>query len=197
MSIKIFFKDDGKAKGVWMADENNNIPQIVGLSKWQFFGFLIGAILLGAGTFGIGYTLGFFKNEKTKQVELYNKNVAYGKSKKAIRNFLNSQLQNSLTNVNLTPLNQTINKLHAFQTAYDVYSDQDFFIIMGMFKNEESAKSMVEKLKELGKKANLKNHDLYFVVYLGPYTSEGLAQSEVDSIANTASLNGSIVRSLP
>lgn len=180
-----------------MEDENEDIPAIVGLSKLQFFGFLIGAILTGAGAFGIGYTLGFFKHEQTKKVAEYNKNVRYAKSKTAIGNYLNAQMTTALATTNLNQVNQTINVASNFENTYDIYSNSSFFIILGMFKNEDSAKSMVEKLKELGKKANIKTHDLYFVVYLGPYKSHSLAQNESDSIANAGNLNGSIVRSLP
>lgn len=200
MSIKIeYIPDDdgiGKTKGVWV-EETNEIPQIVGLSKKQFFGFLIASLLMGAGIFGIGYTLAFFKSEEMQHTK--NKKhkehqphqgmkIAEGIALGSAAGYASSQLSS-------LPSELAYNTA-AFETASEIYGNA-YFVLLGMFKNEPTAKLLAEKLKQLGKKATIKTRDLHYIVYLGPFNSKTLAQNEVDSIAMATSLNASITRVLP
>lgn len=204
MTQKILFKEDneqgeGKAKGVWMSEENEqDIPQIVGLSKLQFFGFLLAAILMGAGIFGIGYTVAYFKKEHVKKEE--KKQIL---NHKAISESMDSAKENipgkeyfnssdSETAVAKKDANADIN-----DNILEVYDNKEFFVILGFFKNESETKLLLSKLKDLGKNGKIKTHEGYLLVYMGPYKSESIAQSEVDSITLSTSLSASIMRSLP
>ncbi len=188
MSIKIFFSEDGKkAKGVWMSEEKNEVPQIVGLSKWQFFGFLIAVMFMGAGAFGVGYTLAYFKSEKVKKSKQQQKN-------QSLDNYANQQQQNPNNTINDTA---TYTPDQMSSNVSDIYKNQTFYITMGMYRNEEDAKNLINELAKLGKKGNLKQHGIIFLVYLGPYESKSLAQNELDSIELSTSLNGSLQRNLP
>lgn len=224
MPIKIFFisneEDQGKAKGVWVEEESNDIPQIVGLSKLQFFMFLLATIIMGAGIFGIGYTLAYFKKEGTGQKLIHNKQELLN------QNAINASIQSSMSNApgsnyinypsagnnsNGQPCTdqsntngQSSEQMEAQNNAnattsensMEIYSNQSYYVVLGLCKTEIESKNLLDKLKLLGKTGKIKPHDGYLLVYLGPYASLSMAENEIDSITLETSMNASIVRSL-
>ena len=165
MSAEIIYKTDAqgsKTKGVIMEHEENNIPEIVGLTYKQFFGFLFAAILLGAGSFGIGYALGFFKDG--------------AKQKQEVKKDQNGNI--------IIDQAQPISDPH--------------YVILGSFKNEKDAVTLQQKVRNLGKNATIKskNDSALFILFLGPYNSQSLAQSEIEALS-IQSISGSIIKELP
>jgi hypothetical protein len=68
---------------------------------------------------------------------------------------------------------------------------------MGKFRNEDLAKQLCDKLKEIGKTGLIKMYNNNYLVYLGPFP-ESIAQNEIESIGLlTNTLSGSIVEELP
>jgi hypothetical protein len=194
MPIEILFTTDGeksKAQGVFMPKEENDIPQIVGLSKKQFFGFFIAALLMGAGMFGIGYTLAYFK-KSTNQTEYIapqetanqNKKNKYGKIIKALDNeYLDGKIS--------TLLNSDSNENIESQAKEQVY-----YVTLGVYKNENEGQKLIATLSKLGKTGHIKQSENGYILYLGPYNSLSLAQNEIDSIYISSSLSGSITQTL-
>jgi len=218
MSVKISYKEeDGEAKGAWVEEENEGqAPEFVGLSKKQFFGFFIAAILMGAGIFGIGYTLAYFKKEHVTQA---------AKKKSAISLDKDAIDQSAQAGVSMVPGSSYVNypgkssgeggeetpappsesaqgiasenaNAHVTENAEEIYSARKYYVSLGMCKTEEEAKNLIDILKGLGKAGNIKGHELGYVVYLGPFVSRSQAQAEVDSIELSTSLTASVVRTL-
>ncbi len=222
MSIKIFYKDEdgqdeGKAKGAWVEEEENEgAPEFVGLSKKQFFGFLIAAILMGAGIFGIGYTLAYFKKEhvidKKKSAISLNKDAIAASEENGMSMIPGSSYVNypgkssgegGEGGDSPTPPEDTKQAIatsnanaHVTENTYEIYNEKKYYVSLGMCKTEEEAKKLIDIVKGLGKTGNMKNHELGFIVYLGPFGSRSQAQTEVDAIELSTSLTASIVRTI-
>ena len=175
--------------------EEDNIPQIVGLSKLQFFGFLLATIIMGGGLFGIGYTLAYFKKEKTHQTDSQAKNAANEKASDA-KDKTNANATNSNASLPQTQAQQNANA-DSSESLQDDYNSKDYFVLLGFYSSQDEAKSLTDTLKNLGKVGKTQQHENYVLVYLGPYKTESIAQNEVDSIMLSTQLTGSIVRNLP
>lgn len=225
MSVKIFFKeeeegqDEGKAKGAWVEEENENeAPEFIGLSKKQFFCFLLAAILLGAGTFGVGYTLAYFKKEQANAAN--KKKSAISLNKEQIKESANNGVsmvpgssfvsypgsQNNGEGAESAPpeaptdTQQAIASAnanaHVSENIVEIDTSKKFYVSLGICKSEEEAKNLIDILKSLGKIGNLASHSLGFMVYMGPFISRSQAQTEVESIELSTSLTASIVRTI-
>jgi|GEM_PF-3552682 len=223
MSVKIFFKEEdgqeeGKAKGAWVEEENENeAPEFIGLSKKQFFCFLLAAILLGAGTFGVGYTLAYFKKEQTNTANKKKSAVSLNKEqiKESANNGVSMVPGSSFVNYPGSPNNgddtsagpqeQTDTQqaiasananAHVTENMVEIDTSKKFYVSLGICKNEDEAKNLIDILKGLGKIGNLASHALGFLVYMGPFVSRSQAQAEIESIELSTSLTASIIRNI-
>lgn len=189
MPIKILFKHDGKegkTKGALMPEEENDIPQIVGLSKMQFFGFLLATLLMGAGIFGIGYTLAYVNKPKEQE-----RTAKIGDDKKKKFKQVVKAIEHEYSN-------ETISKILNIDINENVEQTEEKkqYVTLGLYKTEEEAQKLIPTLSKLGKTGHIKKTDHGYILYLGPYDSLSLAQNEIDSISMASSLNGSIINTL-
>lgn len=169
----------GKAKGVLMANKNEeqNIPQMVGLSKVQLFLFLIAGMLVGALAFSLGYL--FHKNERHFSLEsAYN----FPEEKYKIGN----PSTNTAHKKNEYPHNKAINEE---KDALNL----NYYILIGKYKTIEDSQKVQNKLQiKSGKLATLKQTNDGVLLFIGPFESESLAKNERNLLSQKSYILGSI-----
>jgi uncharacterized protein (UPF0333 family) len=182
-------------------EEDNDVPEIVGLSKWQFFGFFLASILMGAACFGLGYTLAFFKsksNNANNPPGAHNQHASeHGDSKNQVKLNKSATEEYVGSYYNLPPDNLVeISNAKENERKSAQPKIVKTFIIMGLFNSQAAAADLQKKLEKIGKASQIKNNTINFTVFLGPYESYDQAKNERDAIALTCSLSGSLVHDI-
>ena len=197
MGSKVLWKSEngGKAKGVFMEEDKSF--QLVGISKGQLFGMWIGAMLLGAGLFGIGYWIGTLIKKPTKQT------VTHIPSKNNIkRSVSHSKLSHSnLSHAKSKGIHHPHHHKVDFILAEPKHSEEKeketLFLVLGLFNKKENTKHLAQKVKSLGEAAKVKSNGSEYIVFLGPFDSQEAAKESQSKILTSISISGSIMRSLP
>lgn len=172
-------------------EELGDIPEIVGLSKKQFFLFFIGSTLIGAGMFGIGYISALNKNfsyiNATNSTNAHEENLNIGKSQIGI----NKKAIATAAQENYSSLQYVDFKENEEPIAKNPH--EKFFIIFGRFINQNDAVFLQKKLETTGKQIFIKTSENAFIVFAGPFDSYDLARNELENIQIKTSLSGSLV----
>ncbi len=177
-------------------DEEKDIPQIVGISKKQLFMFMFFLMMLGISSFCIGYYLAVMRH---KEYFYIDKSGDFGSSANRSQN--NGKMNgivsgaiNGVANVgsSLPGVGNMIQGLN--QVAGQICG---YYVLIGRFTNEEQSLKMIADLKRYGKNPTMKFINGGYMVYIGPYQTESLANTEVEALNLLPnSINASIVSSL-
>jgi hypothetical protein len=165
---KIFF-DQGKAKGKTTQEESKDVPQVIGISKKQFFSIIIASIITGAGMFGLGYIMAtFYKRQMT------------------ITEHATPKL-NEAVNMAAQVINDAIEKKNTTQEQH--------YISFGL-QNDSGVKTITNALIQSGYTPRIKIAQQGKIIYLGPFNTKGEAETTMESIKLSANLHGAYVRAV-
>lgn len=167
----------GKAKGVLMQNQSNeeNIPQMVGVSKIQIFLLIAVGTLMGACAFGLGYI--FHQNED----RLTNSNIG-----------------------GIIPNKYKIGKEKRREAQKEKEEGEEekepeksYSIFIGKYNTIEEAQKVQNKIQiKLGKLATLKQTNDGILMHIGPFESESLANNERSLMAQKALIMGSVTNGI-
>ena len=175
-----------------MNNNEKNIPEIVGLTKVQFFTFIISIIITTIGSLGCGYWINsnYNKKEKIKQeenqktkIQIENAQKSLGKTAQLIK-----QNQELFGLQNVLPRNFDIN------SSVNENSKQ-FFIIIGITKNEQKSKRLQHNLDNLGITIFTEKKNMHYVSFIGPFTSFDQARNQ-EMILRNNNITGIITNDL-